>query len=57
MCCAPDHYTFVISHHHLLTDGWSFSILLQEVMTFYRAALHGESIAQPEPRPYHDYIA
>ncbi|MCB0186634.1 MAG: hypothetical protein KDE31_20345, partial [Caldilineaceae bacterium] len=57
MCCAPDHYTFVISHHHLLTDGWSFSILLQEVMTFYRAALHGESIALPEPRPYHDYIA
>lgn len=57
MRCAPDRYTFVISHHHLLTDGWSFSILLQEVMTCYHAALHGESIDLPDPRPYHDYIA
>ncbi|HRW07819.1 MAG TPA: condensation domain-containing protein, partial [Caldilineaceae bacterium] len=57
MRCAPDRYTFVISHHHLLTDGWSFSILLQEVMAFYHAARHGEPLALSEPRPYHNYIA
>ena len=57
MRCAPDRYTFVISHHHLLTDGWSFSLLLQEVMAFYQAARHGESIHLTDPRPYHDYIA
>ncbi len=57
MRCAADRYTFVISHHHLLTDGWSFSILLQEVMTAYHATLRGEPLHLPEPRPYHDYIA
>ena len=57
MRCAADRYTFVISHHHLLTDGWSFSILLQEVMAFYHAERHSEPLELPDPRPYHDYIA
>jgi amino acid adenylation domain-containing protein/non-ribosomal peptide synthase protein (TIGR01720 family) len=40
------------SSHHLLFDGWCFSILLGEVFTLLR----GEPLPPP-PRPYRDYIA
>lgn len=56
MRCAADRCTFAISHHHLLTDGWSFSILLQEAISLYHAALREESVQLAEPRPYHAYI-
>jgi amino acid adenylation domain-containing protein/non-ribosomal peptide synthase protein (TIGR01720 family) len=49
---------FVWSNHHLLLDGWSKALVLQEVFAAYRAA--GASTAAalpPAPRPYRDYIA
>jgi amino acid adenylation domain-containing protein/non-ribosomal peptide synthase protein (TIGR01720 family) len=40
------------SSHHLIFDGWCFSLLLSEVF-----ALHGGTSVPPIPRPYRDYIA
>lgn len=57
MQCSPTSHRFVISHHHLLTDGWSFSLLLQEVMAFYQAARQEQRVDLVQPRPYRDYIA
>ncbi len=54
---ADDAYYFVWSHHHLLLDGWSMSLVLKEVFSYYTAFTHGQSVQLPRPRPYRDYIA
>ncbi len=65
---GEDGYYFVWSHHHLLLDGWSVPLLLDEVFTFYETLQNGaadpaqKSAAlanirrRPRPRPYRDYI-
>ncbi|HYP19482.1 MAG TPA: amino acid adenylation domain-containing protein, partial [Chloroflexia bacterium] len=54
---ADDLYHFVWSHHHLLLDGWSTSVVLKEAFTFYDALCRGEKAHFEQPRPYRDYIA
>ncbi|RMF26124.1 MAG: non-ribosomal peptide synthetase, partial [Chloroflexi bacterium] len=49
-------YKFVWTHHHLLMDGWSLPILLQEVLAFYEAFRQGRDLYLPPSRPYRDYI-
>lgn len=65
---ADDGYYFVWSHHHLLLDGWSVPLLLDEVFSFYGALgkagqdAEARRRAQEEirrrrrPRPYREYI-
>ncbi len=45
------------SHHHLLMDGWSSSMLVIEVLSTYEALRRGESPSPPPPRLFRDYIA
>jgi NRPS condensation-like uncharacterized protein len=54
---GPDAFQFVYSHHHLLLDGWSDYLLLNEVFTFYEAYRQGQELHVEQPRPYRDYIA
>ena len=35
---SDEEYVFVLSNHHLLIDGWSLSIVLQEVFAIYDAS-------------------
>ncbi len=51
------HYKFIWSHHHLILDGWSSSLLIQEVFTYYQLLSEGKDIQLQKPRPYRDYIA
>ncbi len=50
-------YEFIWSNHHLLLDGWSFSVLLREVFAACEAIRNGRLYLEPEPRPYRDFIA
>ncbi|HYY42576.1 MAG TPA: condensation domain-containing protein, partial [Pyrinomonadaceae bacterium] len=44
--------------HHLLLDGWSLSLLLQEVWALYETFRRGdEPPVTSERRPYRDYVA
>jgi surfactin family lipopeptide synthetase C len=52
-----DTFQFILSHHHLVLDGWSLSIVLDEVFAFYQAFSQGEELHLKRPRPYRDYIA
>ncbi|HEY9810224.1 MAG TPA: amino acid adenylation domain-containing protein, partial [Halomicronema sp.] len=52
-----DAFQFILSHHHLVLDGWSLSIVLDEVFSFYQAVCKGEELHLKRPRPYRDYIA
>jgi amino acid adenylation domain-containing protein/non-ribosomal peptide synthase protein (TIGR01720 family) len=52
-----DCWQIVWSFHHLILDGWSLPLLLNEVMLFYEGFARGHEIALPRPRPFRDYIA
>ncbi|HEU4885877.1 MAG TPA: amino acid adenylation domain-containing protein, partial [Longimicrobium sp.] len=55
---AGDHaHWFAWSQHHLLTDGWSFSRVLDEVLRLYGAWSAGGAAELPRVRPYRDYVA
>ena len=46
----------VWSHHHILLDGWSMSILFGEVMTLYNAYAEGGTLNLAPVLPYRDFI-
>src|SRR5205823_13946522 len=46
-----------LSNHHLLMDGWSLSIVLQEVFAIYDAGREAQALRLKEPRPFKDYVA
>jgi amino acid adenylation domain-containing protein/thioester reductase-like protein len=54
---ADDTYHFIWSAHHLILDGWSTALVLQEVLATYRALCCGEDLPSARSRPYGDYIA
>src|ERR1044072_5839770 len=54
---SDDKFKFVWSHHHLLLDGWSMSLVLRETFDFYEAFCRGADIDLPKARPYREYIA
>ncbi len=53
-----DAYHFIWSYHHLLLDGWSIMLLLDEVFAYYEALRQGAPflLLQP-PHPYREYMA
>ncbi|HXD30195.1 MAG TPA: amino acid adenylation domain-containing protein [Pyrinomonadaceae bacterium] len=48
---------FVWHFHHLLLDGWSGQLLLQEVVDQYLALSSGKTYVSPVRPPFRDYIA
>jgi amino acid adenylation domain-containing protein len=54
---TDESYEFIFSGHHILADGWSLSVLEQEVWRFYQAIRRSEDLNLSNPRPYRDYIA
>ncbi|MGA9770779.1 MAG: condensation domain-containing protein [Blastocatellia bacterium] len=53
---GPDLYYFLWVHHHLLLDGWSVSLVLNEMAAHYEADTGGRQAELDRPRPYRDYI-
>jgi surfactin family lipopeptide synthetase C len=49
-------YKFLWSHHHILMDGWSVSLLLSDFFTLYKAVSSGASHNVARRRPYREYI-
>ncbi|HEU4648610.1 MAG TPA: MupA/Atu3671 family FMN-dependent luciferase-like monooxygenase [Gemmatimonadales bacterium] len=49
-------YRMVWTFPHLLLDGRSFPIVLEEVFAHAAALLRGEVLDRPAPRPYEEYI-
>lgn len=48
---------FLWSSHHLLFDGWSRALLLEDVGKIYQALTTGQPLPTERPRPYREYIA
>ncbi len=53
---GEDSWSFVWTFHHLLMDGWSSPLVLEEVFTIYGSLARGRSLRLKRPRPYRDYI-
>ena len=51
-----DAYEFIWTNHHILLDGWSIPLLLQEVFAFYESFRRGQDLRLGPPRPYRNYI-
>ncbi|OBH58727.1 hypothetical protein A5686_23810 [Mycobacterium sp. E2479] len=48
---APDRHRFVLTNHHIVLDGWSLPILLQEIFASY----YGRPL--PAAVPYRNFVA
>ncbi|MFF5289525.1 non-ribosomal peptide synthetase [Paractinoplanes globisporus] len=48
---GPDDHRLVVTHHHLLLDGWSVPLLLDELFALYR----GDAL--PPPADFRTYLA
>ncbi|OXA89994.1 non-ribosomal peptide synthetase [Flavobacterium hercynium] len=53
---AEDHFVFVLVIHHIVSDGWSMEIMVNELFTLYNVFLSGyENPLLPLPIQYKDY--
>ncbi|WP_036709723.1 condensation domain-containing protein, partial [Paenibacillus pinihumi] len=51
-----DHYQMVISNHHILSDGWSLSLLIKEFWRTYQALFRGDRYYSEEKGSFKTYI-
>ena len=53
---AADDHVLVLTQHHIVSDGWSMQIMVDELMRFYRAFSQGQALELPQlPIQYADY--
>jgi amino acid adenylation domain-containing protein/non-ribosomal peptide synthase protein (TIGR01720 family) len=54
----PDHeHLLVFTTHHIITDGFSLNILVEELARLYSAQLRQQTIRLEPARQYSDYVA
>ena len=53
---AEDDHLLLMNMHHIISDGWSMTILVRELVTFYNSAVSGTETTLPElPVQYADF--
>jgi acyl carrier protein len=55
-----DKYTFLFTIHHIIADGWSMNVIINEISTLYEALIRGENprnLLLPLKIQYKDYTA
>ncbi|MFE7119948.1 condensation domain-containing protein, partial [Streptomyces sp. NPDC057654] len=52
---GPERHRLVITHHHILMDGWSLPVLIGEMTTVYAAG--GSTAGLPRTTSYREYLA
>ncbi|HET9381765.1 MAG TPA: amino acid adenylation domain-containing protein [Streptomyces sp.] len=55
---TEDSFQLGVVEHHVVLDGWSDAVMLDEAVRRYRAALAGEDLFLPEiPSAFRDFVA
>ncbi len=54
---ADDNHQLVWSAHHAIIDGWSISLILNDVVRWYGALTRSRNLELAPTRPYRDYVA
>ncbi|PEI11175.1 non-ribosomal peptide synthetase [Pseudomonas putida] len=58
LCLGPDDHVLLITQHHIVSDGWSLALMVQELVHLYRAYSSGQPASLPAlPIQYADYAA
>ncbi|KFF42763.1 peptide synthase [Pseudomonas sp. BRG-100] len=53
---AEDEHVLVMVQHHIVSDGWSMQVMVEELVQFYAAHSQGHDLQLPElPIQYADY--
>ncbi|WP_158889709.1 non-ribosomal peptide synthetase [Amycolatopsis anabasis] len=52
---GPDEHLLLLTHHHLLLDGWSGPLLGRDLFALYGS--RGDPAALPRVRPFRDHLA
>ena len=53
---ASKEFKFIWTYHHILLDGRSLRLILEEVFAFYEAFSKNQDIELDAPRPFSDYV-
>ena len=51
-----DRYRMLWTYHHILFDGWSMQVLMEEFLSTYELLLSGKEVVTGEEDRYEDYI-
>ena len=55
---GEDAYKLYWSHHHIIMDGWSLPIILEELFAFYMKSCDTSlNLSLVPSRPYRDYLS
>ncbi len=52
---AEDQHVLFVTAHHIICDGWSIAVALEETTKLYNAACSGQPSALPAPMPFTEY--
>ncbi len=52
---SKDSHAFVLTAHHIICDGWSINVIVNELAELYAAACRGEALELPEALPFSEY--
>ena len=53
---APDDHVLIVTLHHIVSDGWSMQVMVEELVKGYAAFIQGQTPLLPElPIQYADY--
>ncbi|MCW3467114.1 non-ribosomal peptide synthase/polyketide synthase [Chitinophaga nivalis] len=53
---AERDYQMIWTYHHILLDGWSIPVLIEELLQHYEALTGGQPVVNAEEDLYEDYI-
>jgi amino acid adenylation domain-containing protein len=54
---ASDDHALVLTMHHIVCDGWSMNVVIDELAKLYDAARGGAAADLPEPMAFSRYVA
>ena len=54
---AEEHFVLVSSAHHIVCDGWSIGVVLEEIGALYSASLQDEKTTLGTPMQFREYVA
>ncbi|MCW8128216.1 non-ribosomal peptide synthetase [Microbulbifer halophilus] len=54
---ATDHHLLMLTAHHIVSDGWSLSLLLREIVAVYASVYDGNSSELPEAMQFDEFLA
>ncbi|MGE1076393.1 condensation domain-containing protein, partial [Pseudomonas fragariae (ex Marin et al. 2024)] len=53
---AEDEHVLVMVQHHIISDGWSMQVMVEELVQLYAACSQGRGLELPDlPIQYADY--